>query len=343
MFLNADDFSARGVTMQNIREYTRLYAVKNDAMGGLSLSASLGAYGAALCIGALHAATLWISVPMVVILAFASVRLYVLQHDCGHYSLFRTKWVNAAAGYVLSIFSLTPFRVMQYNHNLHHAYLGNLDHRETTEVYTMTKREWEEAGIWTKTWYRAYRNPVLMLGLGGLYAYFIAYRWPKNTRKVGIWGVIAHNLLVAAYVALVYLAFGAPGLVVLGTSAVLAGAIGVFLVYLQHNFEDTYWDRKPDLDFRKATLEGSSSLDLGHWWDVGTGNIAYHDLHHFNPSIPSFMLRKCQKNLPQHLRSHDEIRWPEAIASFRLKLWDEESAKLVPFPKAGAQGAVPAE
>ena len=322
--------------MTDIREYTRQYAVKSDAMGALSFFASLAAYGTALSIAAIHASTLWISIPMVVILAFASVRLYVLQHDCGHHSLFETKWMNDAAGYVLSIFSLTPFRVMQYNHNLHHAYLGNLEHRETTEVYTMTLREWEEAGFLTRLWYRLYRNPAIMLSLGGIYTYFIAYRWPRNTRKVGAGGVIAHNLMLAAYVALVYLAFGLPGLVVLGLSAVIAGVIGVFLVYLQHNFEDTYWDRKPDLDFRKATLVGSSSLDLGHWWDIGTGNIAYHDLHHFNPSIPSFMLRKCQNNLPDELKSHDVIRWPEAIRSFRLKLWDEDAERLVPFPKERA-------
>ena len=149
--------------------------------------------------------------------------------------------------------------------------------------------------------------------------------------------------MIAGYVLVVWATLGVPGLIVLGASAVLAGVIGVFLVYLQHNFEDTYWDRKPDLDFRKATLVGSSSLDLGHWWDIGTGNIAYHDLHHFNPSIPSYMLRKCQKNLPDELKSHEVIRWPEALASFRLKLWDEEKEKLVPFPKARDARVVPAE
>jgi len=318
--------------MMTIRDYTKLYAVKSDAMGSLSFFASLAAYGGALTIAASHAATLWISAPMVVILAFASVRLYVLQHDCGHYSLFRTSRMNDAAGYVLSIFSLTPFRVMQYNHNQHHAYLGNLEHRETTEVFTMTLREWQDARFWTRLWYRLYRSPVIMLSLGGIFTYFIAYRWPRNTLKVGAAGVIVHNLMVAGFIGLVFATFGWPGLAVLGISAVLAGVIGVFLVYLQHNFEDTYWDRKPDLDFRKATLVGSSSLDLGHWWDIGSGNIAYHDLHHYNPAIPSYMLRICQKNLPDELKSHDVIRWPEALASFRLKLWDEEAGKLVPFP-----------
>ena len=327
----------------NIREHTRAFAIKSDAMGALSFVATLAAYAAALVTGAVHAGTPWVSGPMVVVLTFASVRLYVLQHDCGHYSLFATKWMNDVAGYVLSVFSLTPFRVMQYNHNLHHAYLGNLEHRETTEVYTMTLREWQGAPMATRLWYRIYRNPLVMLSLGGIYTYFIAYRWPRNTRKVGVAGVLAHNLMLAGYIAVVYLGLGWPGLAVLGLSAVLAGVIGVFLVYLQHNFEDTYWDRKPDLDFRKATLEGSSSLDLGHWWDIGTGNIAYHDLHHFNPAIPSYRLRKCQKTLPDALKCHDEIRWPQALASFRLKLWDEDRQKLVPFPPAADTARVPAQ
>lgn len=301
-------------------------------MGALSLVATLAVYAAALILGARFAGTLWVWVPMVAVLAFASVRLYVLQHDCGHHSLFATRWVNDVAGHLLSVFSLTPYRVMQYNHNLHHAYLGNLDHRESTEVYTMTLAEWRAAPPLRRLWYRLYRNPLVMLSLGGIFTYFIVYRWPRNTTKVGAGGVIAHNIAVAIWVALVWWAFGVAGLVVLGLSAVLAGVIGVFLVYLQHNFEETYWDRKPDLDFRKATLEGSSSLDLGHWWDIGTGNIAYHDLHHYNPAIPSYRLRQCQKALPDELKSHDAIRWPEAIASFRLKLWDEERQRLVPFP-----------
>ncbi|WP_371227006.1 fatty acid desaturase [Roseovarius sp. 2305UL8-3] len=318
----------------DIREFTKAYTEKSDLRGALSLLGTLAVYATALVLGVLFAGQLWLAVPLIVLLVFASVRLYVLQHDCGHASLFRTRVLNDWAGYLLSVFSLTPYRVMQHNHNLHHAYLSNLDHRETTEVYTMTLAEWQAAPFGRRLWYRLYRNPVLMLGLGGIYAYFIAHRWPRNTSRVGMLGVALHNLVLAAYLLLIWATLGMPGLVVLGVSAVLAGGIGVFLVYLQHNFEDTYWDRKPDLDFRKATLEGSSSLDLGWWWDLGTGNIAYHDLHHFNPSIPSYHLRRCQADLPDALKRHDVIRWPEALASFRLKLWDEEAEKLVPFPNS---------
>lgn len=324
--------------MMDIKDFTRRYTRKSDILGGLSFIGTFAVYAAALVLGAQAAQSPLVATSCVVILAFATARLYVLQHDCGHHALFATKWLNDVAGYILSVFSLTPYRVMQYNHSLHHAYLGNLDHRETTEVHTMTLREWHSAPWHSRLWYRIYRNPVVMLSLGGIYTYFIAYRWPRNTRKVGVRGVIGHNLMLAGFIFLVWVTLGLPGVLVLALSAVTAGVIGVFLVYLQHNFEQTYWDRKPGLDFRKATLQGSSSLDLGWLWDLGTGNIAYHDLHHFNPGIPSYRLRRCQRDLPAELKCHDVIRWPEALASFRLKLWDEERQKLVRFPKE-RQGA----
>mgnify|MGYP005843356133 CR=1 FL=1 len=324
----------------DIREFTKSYTDKSDLMGALSFFGTLLVYVASLWLASLAAAFPVQTAGFTVLMAFASVRLYVLQHDCGHHSLFRTQAFNDWAGQVLSVFSLTPFRVMQHNHNLHHAYLGNLDHRETTEVYTMTLREWQAASWQTRLCYRLYRNPVVMLSLGGIYAYFITYRWPRNTRRVGPFGVIAHNAVLVAYVALIWALLGEKGVIVLGLSAVLAGMIGVFLVYLQHNFEQTYWDRKPDLDFRRATLEGSSSLDLGWWWDLGTGNIAYHDLHHFNPAIPSYNLRRCQRDLPEALRRHAPIHWPEALRSFGLKLWDEEAGRLVGFPRTPDRGAL---
>jgi omega-6 fatty acid desaturase (delta-12 desaturase) len=231
---------------------------------------------------------------------------------------------------------------MQYNHDMHHAYLGNLDHRETTEIHTMTLREWQQADRWTRLRYRLYRNPALMLPAGAFLTYFIAYRWPRNTGRVGARGVIVHNLAVAALLLAIWAGLGVPGLWVWFAASMLGGMIGVFLVYLQHNFEETYWDRKPDLDFRRATLVGSSSLDLGWWWDLGTGNIAYHDLHHYNPAIPSYNLRRCQRDLPAHLQSHASIRWPEALRSFTLKLWDEDQGRLVPFPRAACGGVVAA-
>ncbi|SDI01563.1 fatty acid desaturase [Lutimaribacter saemankumensis] len=319
--------------IRRIRAFTHEYTEKDDRIAALSYFGTFAVYFAALGLGTWALASVhWIlAAPFVVVLGFASVRLYVLQHDCGHASLFSKRQWNDWAGYGLSVFTLTPYAVMRHNHNLHHAHVGNLDHREDGEVYTMTLAEWQRAGRVERLIYRVYRNPVLMLGLGGLYTYFIRYRWPRNTQDVGVLGVAAHNVLVLAWFALVWLAGGWAGLSVLLASAVLAGVIGVFLVYLQHNFEDTHWDRRPDLNPQVAALQGSSCLNLGHWWDIGTGNIAYHDIHHFNPRIPSYRLRKCHFAMDA-IAPMRRIGWAEALASFRLKLWDEEAGRLVPFP-----------
>ncbi len=276
---------------------------------------------------------LWILlIPLIVITALAGARLYMLQHDTGHLSLFSGKRSNEIAGYILSPFTVTPFRVMQYNHNLHHTYVGNLDARDKGEIHTMTFQEWKTATPWQRTYYRLYRNPFVMIPLGGFITYFIRYRWPKNTLLVGVWGVLIHNALLLGYAALIFVGFGWTGVLIHLATIFAASQLGVFLVYLQHNFEDTYWDRKPSLDFERASLRGSSCLDFGWVFDEIVANITKHDIHHLNASIPCYRLRQCHRDLADdfELRS---IGLREALASFRLKLWDESQGKLVPFPK----------
>jgi len=327
-----------------IRDFTNRYTRKDNRLATLSLVLTLAVYFATLFLALEAIWTWWAVAPLVVLNAFAAVRLYVIQHDCGHWSHFETRGQNDLAGYLISTFTLTPYRAMQRNHNIHHAWLGDLDHRETTEVHTMTLREWEEAGFWRRLAYRLYRNPLVMLPIGGFWTFVIRYRWPKNAAKIGARGVMLHNAAVLAWWALLYAGWGWNGIALYALTALVSGCIGVFLVYLQHNFEDTYWDHKPDHDYERATLQGSSALDLGHWWDIGTGNIAYHDIHHFNPRIPLYRLRKCHRALREHVDMRT-IEWPEALRSFTLKLWDDETQRLVPFPKRSAapRGAVPAE
>lgn len=317
----------------NIREYSMRYCVRSDALAAISYFGTYAVFFAAL-IGAVLLWENWLAMaPLVVIAAFAGVRLYVLQHDAGHLSFFSTRWGNMWAGYGLSFVTLTPFRAMQYNHNLHHANVGNLDHRETGEIYTMTLAEWEASPWYVKIGYRIYRNPVFLLLIGGLFVYFIRYRWPKNSGYVGWQGILTHNLMVLSFFGGMYLLFGLPGLATLVVTAIVASWIGVFLVYLQHNFENTHWGRKPDLDFETAVLKGSSALDLGWLWDLGTGNIAYHDIHHLNPRIPSYRLRICHREMREIMKP-ELIGWREAFRSFTLKVWDEEAEKLVAFPKS---------
>ncbi len=322
---------------REIRAFTRDWTNRDDRIALVSYFGTFVVYFLTLYLAVLAWPNPLFVVPLIVINAFAGVRLYVLQHDCGHASLFARKEHNDLAGHGLSVFTLTPYRVMQFNHNEHHSHLGNLDERHTTEIFTMTVAEWHAAGFWKRLWYRAYRNPFIMIPIGGLFTYVLAYRWPKNSGRVGAAAVIAHNLGIAAWVGLIWLLAGLPGLVIYAGTVFVAGCIGVFLVYLQHNFEDTWWDRKPELNPARAALQGSSALDLGWWWDLGTCNIAYHDIHHFNANIPSYRLRKCHRALRETYDDVLTIRWPEALRSFTLKLWDEERERLVPLPKSGAE------
>ena len=317
---------------RDIKDFTSRYMERSNAIALLNVLGTFFVYFTTLWLALSFAGTWLLVLPLLVINAFAAVRLYVIQHDLGHLSHFKTRWQNEWAGYAASTFTLTPFKAMQHNHNLHHAHIGNLDHREATEIYTMTLAEWQAAGVWQRLFYRLYRNPLLMLPLGGVWTFVARYRWPKNVGRIGPLGVLTHNLAVVLWWAAIYWMFGWAGLGLYAITVLISGCIGVFLVYLQHNFEDTYWDHKPELDYTRAALQGSSALDLGWWWDLGTGNIAYHDIHHFNPRIPLYNLRRCHQDLRKEM-DIQTIEWPEAIRSFKLKLWDEETERLVPFPK----------
>ena len=316
----------------SIREVTRAYCKRSDALASASYFGTFAFYFLTLYL-AVHFYDAWYLVaPLLVVNALAGVRLYVLQHDCGHNSLFSHRWMNDWAGYGLSTFTLTPYRAMQYNHNEHHKFLGDLEERRSGEIHTMTLREWNEADWKTRAFYRLYRNPLILIPLGGIFVYALRYRWPKNTLKVGAGGVLMHDALLVGWICLLYWLGGMPALMVYLGTVFVAACAGVFLVYLQHNFEDTYWDRRPELRHDQAALQGSSALDLGWWFDLATGNIAYHDIHHFNANIPSYRLRKCHRAIRDRF-DLPTINWPEALRSFTLKLWDEDQERLVPFPR----------
>jgi len=324
----------------NLREHTRQYVEKNNALASLSYFGTFAVYFTSLYFAITYVGTWWILAPMVLVHAFSAVRLYVLQHDTGHHSLFETRRQNEIAGHVLSPFTFAPFEVMKQNHNLHHANIGNLEHRETGEIHTMTLREWNEAGFWDRLVYRLYRNPFVLVPVGSAFTYFIRYRWPKNAVRFGAGKVILHNVVIVAYLALLYWLFDWTGVLVWLGASFLGGMIGVFLVYLQHNFEDTYWDRRPDLDPQIAAIQGSSCLDFGWFFDFMVANITLHDIHHFNARIPSYRLRRCHYALPDDVAPR-RIKFPEAVAALNLKLWDEDQNRLVPFPKS--QDRVPVE
>ncbi|WP_122074801.1 fatty acid desaturase [Pseudophaeobacter sp. EL27] len=316
----------------DLRRYTRHYAIQDNRLAVLSYFGTFAVYFLTLYLAISSAENWYVLVLAGVVFAFASVRLYVLQHDTGHHSLFETRLQNELAGHLLSPFTFAPFEVMKQNHNLHHANIGNLDHRETGEIHTMTLQEWQEAGFWQRLYYRLYRNPAIFVPLGAAFTYFVRYRWPKNSVRFGALGVILHNLSILCMLWLLYRLAGWQGFLIWLGFSFLGGMIGVFLVYLQHNFEDTYWDRRPDLQPAEAALRGSSCLDFGWFFDFAVANITLHDIHHFNARIPSYRLRQCHYNLPADIALR-RIKFGEALGALSLKLWDEDKKRLVPFPE----------
>ncbi len=322
-----------------LRQALRRYTVKDNRLAYASLLGNLAVYAAAVALAVTAAQQgRWpIAALGVVVLAFAGVRLYVLQHDLGHLSLLRTRAQNEVWGYLVSPFTMAAYPQMRHNHNLHHAYVGDLDARDTTEIHTMTVDEWQRAGVWQRLYYRLYRHPLVLLPVGAFYTYFIAYRWPKNAAAVGAGAMLAHNAAILAYFGLLWLWAGWTGVLTVALAVWIGGMIGVFLVYLQHNFEGTWWDRRPDLDPARAAIQGGSCLDFGWVFDEAVANITKHDIHHLVAAIPSYRLRAAHRELE---KTHQlrRIGFREALRAFTLKLWDEEAEQLVPFPKTRATG-----
>ncbi|SCZ55753.1 omega-6 fatty acid desaturase (delta-12 desaturase) [Epibacterium ulvae] len=315
----------------DLRAHTRRYCRRDNRLASLSYFSTLAIYFLSLTFAIAFAQAWYILLPAGMVFAVSAVRLYVLQHDTGHHSLFETRLQNECAGHLLSIFTFAPFEVMKQNHNLHHGGISNLEHRETGEIFTMTLREWEQATVLQRIGYRCYRNPFVLVTFGALFTYFIRYRWPKNTMHFGAGGVILHNIVIASFLWGLYRIGDVTAVLIWLTFSFLGGMLGVFLVYLQHNFEDTYWDRRPDLDPVKAALSGASCLDFGWFFDLAVANITLHDLHHFNARIPSYRLRQCHYAIPPEYAPR-RIKFPEALRALTLKLWDEKKKRLVPFP-----------
>jgi omega-6 fatty acid desaturase (delta-12 desaturase) len=149
--------------------------------------------------------------------------------------------------------------------------------------------------------------------------------------KTGLWDILAHNALIIAFSVLSFLLFGLSGMLVVFAGWALGAMIGVFIFYVQHNFENTYWETNPDLDFETAALKGSSVLQFGFLFDLWTANIAYHDIHHLNARIPSYRIKKCHAALSEHL-TPSKITFPQSLTCLKWKLWDEKTRKMVRFP-----------
>ncbi|GHA48156.1 fatty acid desaturase [Amylibacter ulvae] len=316
-----------------IKDFTKKYAYADNKRAARELILTIAFYVGSFSLAYLFYNNWFLSSVFVLLTGVGTIRLYMLQHDCGHYSFFHGSRANNVVGTLLSGITWTPFRSLRYNHGLHHAHIGNLDERDASEIYTMTVGEYEAATPVRRMGYRIYRSAFTLFLVGPIIIFFFRYRWPKNINRSGVLDAMITNALLLGLWGAVYLLLGFKGVYIMLWASIFGATAGSVIPYVQHNFENTYWERHPNLDFQTAALTGTTILDFGRVFDLATANIAYHDLHHLNARIPSYRLQECQNDIA-HMLNPVKVGWVEGLSCIRWKLWDEELGKMVGFPTA---------
>jgi omega-6 fatty acid desaturase (delta-12 desaturase) len=275
-----------------------------------------------------YVVTLLIAVPTAGFL----VRLFMNQHDCGHGSFFRNRRANDWVGRVLGVVTLTPYDHWRECHASHHATSGNLDHRGIGDIDTLTVREYLELPRSRRIVYRLYRNPVVMFGIGPAYLFLIKNRFPVGGRRAGRRAWLSTGLtnaaIAATTVCLVQLLGLRPFLLLQLPIMLLAASIGVWLFYVQHQFENTFWARQKSWTHHDAAFHGSSYYALPTVLRWITANIGIHHVHHLCSRIPFYRLTSVLRDHPK-LENVSRLTVFESFKCVRLVLWDEAAQKLI--------------
>ena len=276
----------------------------------------------------------WACLPLALPAAGFLVRLFMIQHDCGHGSFFRRRSTNDRIGRIIGVLTLTPYDYWRRTHAVHHATTGNLDRRGMGDVSLLTVAEYRALPRWRRIAYRISRNQLALLGLGPLYLFVLKYRLPVGLMREGkgVWiSAMSTNLAIAGVVVGMCRLVGIQDfLLVQLPITLLAGSAGVWLFYVQHQFEDTYWARQGGWSFHASALQGATHYDLPGVLRWFTANIGIHHVHHLASRIPSYRLPEALANHPE-LRDVGRLTLCQSLQCFPLALWDEESGRLVAF------------
>ena len=291
----------------------------------------------------LLAVSYWLALAPMVLAAGFLVRVFIIFHDCGHGSFFRSQKANDVVGFITGILTLTPYYDWRREHAVHHATAGDLDRRGRGDVWTMTVSEYRQASFWLRLGYRLYRNPFVLLGLGPLYVFFIKQRFTR--RGSGLrerLSVHLTNLALTILLAGLVPAVGLKAtLLVQAPIMAIAGAAGVWLFYVQHQFEGVYWERTGRRDYVAVALQGSSLYALPRVLQWFSGNIGFHHIHHLSPRIPNYRLAKCYREQAL-FQQVDRITLLSSLRSLRLRLYDEVTRRMVGFRAAALASQEPA-
>jgi acyl-lipid omega-6 desaturase (Delta-12 desaturase) len=277
----------------------------------------------------------WLTAACAVLAGGFLIRVFIIFHDCGHGSFFRSHRANHVVGVVTGLLCLTPFAHWRWEHAAHHATAGDLDRRGTGDVWTMTVKEYLEAPRWKRLAYRFARNPIVLFVIAPAFLFLVKQRFPSTKapsreRRSVHWTTLAVVAMVGGLSCL----FGLTTFLVLQMIILMVGGTaGVWLFYVQHQFEGVYWEKSSDWDFYTAAIQGSSFYKLPRVLQWFSGNIGFHHIHHLSPRIPNYNLPKCHRAEPLF----QTVKPVTLLASFKsltFRLWDEQRNRLVGYRAA---------
>jgi omega-6 fatty acid desaturase (delta-12 desaturase) len=276
----------------------------------------------------------WLTIPLAILAGALLVRIFIIFHDCGHGSFFRSRRANDIVGFITGLLTFSPYHHWRWQHAIHHGTAGDLDRRGMGDIWTMTVREYEQSSRWKQLAYRLARNPFVLFVLAPFFVFVIQQRFACRTagprERRSVWWM---NLALLGTAALLGWIFEiAPYLLIQGTVLMVAGAAGVWMFYVQHQFEDAYWERSENWDYVAAALRGSSYYKLPKTLQWFSGNIGFHHIHQLSPHIPNYRLQQCHEAEPlfQQVRP---ITLTASLKSVALRLWDEKSRKLIGYAR----------
>ncbi len=274
----------------------------------------------------------WLTLSLAALAGALLVRVFIIFHDCGHGSFFKSRLANAVTGCIAGVLTFTPYYHWRWEHSRHHATAGDLDRRGTGDIWTMTVREYLESSRWKRFAYRLARNPVVLFVIAPVFLFVVRQRFPSSAasrrERRSVWWM---NVAILGMAAAQSWIFGiVPYLFIQLTVLMVAGAAGVWLFYVQHQFEDAYWERGEDWDYTAAALQGSSFYKLPRILQWFSGNIGYHHIHHLSARIPNYNLERCHESHPLFQRVKP-ITLSSSLKSLGFRLWDERLRKLVGF------------
>lgn len=278
----------------------------------------------------------WLTFGIAVINSAFLLRLFAIQHDCGHGSFFSNRNASDWLGRVLGVLTLTPYDVWRRTHSIHHSASGNLSQRGIGDIHTKTLAEYQELTKTQRLMYRLYRNPIVLFGFGPSYLFLLQNRLPLGLTQHSRYWISAmgtNAVLFAALLTILYFGGIMPILLIFLPTTILAATAGMWLFYVQHQFEETYWDEAEDWQLHDAALHGSSHYVLPSALQWLSANIGIHHVHHLYSRIPFYRLPEVLRDNPE-LAEGNQMTLGESFANARLHVWDEKTRRLLSFAQA---------